>query len=74
MLAAFTCTPLVHFSLSELRLGAKARVRTVAELGAGNSPIDIVSYVREGEEYLLVSHARQPLMRIACRDIDPRSR
>ncbi len=70
VLASYTCTPVVHFSLSDLAPGAQVKGRTVAELGAGNTPIDMVSYKRDGEEYLLVSNARHPLMKIACRDID----
>ena len=44
--------------------------KTVAELGAHNRPIDIVSYELGGEEYLLVSNLNHPLTKIACKDID----
>lgn len=70
VLASYTCTPVVHFSLKDTQSGAQVRGRTVAELGAGNTPIDLVAYQRDGEEYLLVSNQRHPLIRIACRDID----
>ena len=70
ILASYTCTPVVHFSLKDVKAGAQVKGRTVAELGAGNTPIDIVSYARDGEEYLLVSNARHPLMKIASKDID----
>ena len=42
----------------------------VAELGAGNQPLDIVSFQQGGAEHLLVSHTAHPLMKIACADID----
>jgi hypothetical protein len=35
-----------------------------------NTPLDMVSYARDGQEYLLVSNVRHPLMKIACKDID----
>ena len=70
VLATYTCTPVVHFSLRDLEPGAHVKGKTVAELGAGNTPLGMVSYVRDGEEYLLVSNARHPLMKIACKDID----
>jgi hypothetical protein len=70
ILASYTCTPLVHFPLSDLSPGAKAKGRTVAELGSGNTPLDIVAFSQGGEEHLLISHTRHPLMKIACRDID----
>jgi hypothetical protein len=70
ILASYTCTPLVHFPLSDLTAGGHAKGRTVAELGAGNQPLDIVSFQQGGAEHLLVSHTAHPLMKIACADID----
>lgn len=70
VLASYTCTPLVHFSLSDLKSRTHLMGKTVAELGAGNTPLDMVSYMRDGEEYLLVSSAVRPLIKIDCRDID----
>ena len=70
ILASYTCTPLVHFSLTDMTAGAQAKGRTVAELGAMNQPLDIVSYTLGGNEYLLIAHSTHPLMKIACSDID----
>jgi hypothetical protein len=70
VLASYTCTPLVHFPLSDLKPGAQLKGRTVADLGAGSTPLDIVSYRTGGEEFLLVSHTSHPLMKIAARDVD----
>jgi hypothetical protein len=70
ILASYTCTPLVHFSLANMAAGGHAKGRTVAELGAMNQPLDIVSYTVGGNEYLLISHSTHPLMKIACSDID----
>ena len=70
ILASYTCTPIVHFALSAIKSGAQLKGRTVAELGAGNTPLDMVSFDRDGQEYLLVSNSRHPLMKIACQDID----
>jgi hypothetical protein len=35
-----------------------------------NQPLDIVSFVQDGEEYLLVANSAHGLVKIACRDID----
>jgi hypothetical protein len=70
ILASYTCTPLVHFRLDDLAPGTVAKGRTVAELGFGNQPLDMVSYGSDGDEYLLVAHSRHPLMKISCRDVD----
>ena len=61
-------------SRSTTAAGRAGQGPTVAELGAMNTPLDMVSYERDGEEYLLVSNTRHPLMKIACRDIDGRRR
>jgi hypothetical protein len=33
-------------------------------------PLDMVSYRRDGQEYLLVANSRHPLFKLACADID----
>jgi hypothetical protein len=70
ILASYTCTPVVHFPLTDLQPGARTVGRTVAELGAMNQPLDMVSYLHAGEEYLLVANSSHGLVKIACRDID----
>ena len=69
ILASYTCTPVVHFPLTDLVGGTRVVGRTVADLGALSSPVDIICYRRGDEEYVLVSHTRRPLMRLACRVI-----
>lgn len=69
IVAAYMCTPVVHFSLKDAAPGTHVKGRTVAELGAWNSPLDIVAYQRDGEEYVLVSNAGLPLYKIATKDI-----
>lgn len=66
ILASYTCTPLAQFSVDQLRGDGLVRGRTVAELGPMNQPFSIVSYDRDGEEFLLVSNTRHPLLKIAA--------
>ena len=70
ILASYTCTPVVHFPLADLTPGTKTVGRTVAELGAMNQPLDMVSFEQGGEEHLLVANSAHGLVKIACRDID----
>ncbi|HEX5406114.1 MAG TPA: hypothetical protein VFX16_27885 [Pseudonocardiaceae bacterium] len=70
ILASYTCTPVVHFPLTDLVSGTKTVGRTVAELGAMNQPLDMVSFTRDGEEHLLVANTSHGLVKIACRDIE----
>jgi len=70
ILASYTCTPVVHFPLTDLTPGTKTVGRTVAELGAVNQPLDMVSFVHDGEEHLLVANTAHGLVKIARRYIE----
>jgi len=69
LLASYTCTPLVLFPLEELKGGKHLKGRTIAELGAGNSPIDIINYTKNGEQHFFMANSNRPVMRIAYKDI-----
>jgi len=59
----------VHIPLAELTAG-RIVGRTVAELGYGNQPLDMVSFVNGGREHLLVANSSHGLVKIDCSDID----
>ncbi|NAS13661.1 hypothetical protein [Poritiphilus flavus] len=63
LMASYTCTPLVLFPLDELKNGVHTKGRTVAELGSGNSPVDMISYEKGGKQYFLMSNTNRPVMR-----------
>ena len=44
LLAAYLCTPLVTIPLDELKDGAHVRGKTIAELGYGNTPLDLLNF------------------------------
>ena len=69
LMASYTCTPLVLFPMSDLKDGVHSKGRTVAELGAGNSPVDMVSYEKNGKKYFLMSNTNRPVMRLDYEDI-----
>lgn len=69
VVAAYTCTPLVVFPLSRLQGESKVRGKTVAELGARNTPLDLAAYRRGDADYLLVANNRHPLMRFRLDDV-----
>jgi len=58
LVAAYTCTPIVTIPLEDLEDGAHIRGKTIAELGYGNTPADMISYtkVEQGrtEEFLML--------------------
>ena len=70
VLAAYTCSPLAVFPMDELKSRKLLRGTTIAELGGGNRPIDMISYKREGKDVVLISNSNRTLMRINSEDID----
>ncbi|MEL7218323.1 MAG: hypothetical protein AAGK01_07820 [Pseudomonadota bacterium] len=42
--AAYTCTPLVTIPVADLADGAHVTGKTIAELGYGNTPLDVISF------------------------------
>ena len=64
IIAGYTCTPLVKFPISSLRQGEKLLGTTMLELGAGNQPVDMVVYQKEGRDYLLMANTRHGVMKI----------
>jgi len=65
VLAAYTCTPLVDFSLQELQPGAKVKGKTIAELGNRNRPLDMIAYQKDGKDYLLLANSSRGVMKLS---------
>ena len=70
LLAAYTCTPLVSFPISNLKAGEKVRGTTVAELGNQNRPLDMIAYEKDGKQYLLLANSARGVMKIATENVD----
>lgn len=64
VIAGYLCTPLVKIPMSALKPGDKVVGTTIAELGAGNRPIDMIVYTKGGQEYLLMSNTSRGVMKI----------
>jgi hypothetical protein len=64
ILAAYTCTPLVKIPVSDLKSGAKIQGTTIAEMGAGNQPLDMVAYKKNGHEYILMANSRHGVTKL----------
>lgn len=64
LLAAYTCTPLVQFPLSQLKPGAKIQGKTIAELGNRNRPLDMIVYQKDGKTFILMANSSRGVMKI----------
>ena len=64
VIAAYTCTPLVKIPVSDLKAGAKVKGQTIADLGAGNQPLDMVPYRKDGKNFILVANSAFGLLKV----------
>lgn len=70
VLAAYTCTPLVTFPVSDLVDGAEVRGTTVAELGNRNRPLDMIVYSDGGRDYALMANSSRGVMKVDLSSIE----
>ena len=70
ILAAYTCTPLVKIPVSELKPGAKVQGVTIAELGAGNRPLDMIVYEKGGKHFLLMANSARGVMKLSAEGLE----
>jgi hypothetical protein len=68
LIASYTCTPLVRFPVSALKPGEKIVGTTIAEFGAGNQPLDMIAYEKDGKSFLLMSNSNRGVMKIPTSD------
>jgi hypothetical protein len=64
LIAGYLCTPLVKFPLSALTTTQKVVGTTIAELGAGNRPLDMIVYNKDGRDFILMSNTSRGVMKI----------
>lgn len=58
VVGAFQCTPLVRYSLDDVKEDAKVKGESVIELGNGNKPVAMFTYTKGDKSYLLVNNVR----------------
>jgi hypothetical protein len=70
LVASYTCTPLVLFPIEDLKPGTHVKGRTVAEMGSGNSPLDMITMTKGGEQYLIMSNSNRPVFKVNYKNIE----
>jgi len=70
LIASYTCTPLVLFPMDELKPGQHVKGRTVGELGAGNSPIDMITIKKGDNSFLVMANSSRPIVRVKYKNIE----
>lgn len=70
ILAAYTCTPLVKIPVADLKPGAKVKGVTIADLGSGNNPLDMVPYSKGGHNYILVANTSLGVVKLKADSLE----
>lgn len=70
LIASYTCTPLVLFPMEDLKPGTHVKGRTVAEMGAGNSPLDMITVKKGVDSYLLMANSSRPVFKVKYTNIE----
>jgi hypothetical protein len=70
IVAGYGCAPLAKFPLTDVRAKEQLRGMTVAELGGGNRPLDMIAFEDDGMNYLLIANSDRTLMQISSEDLD----
>lgn len=70
LLASYTCTPLVLFPMDELKPGTHVKGRTVAEMGSGNSPLDMVMLKKGNESFLMMANSNRPVFKVKYKSLE----
>jgi hypothetical protein len=66
LVASYLCTPLVTFSLDKIKDKQHVKGRTLAELGYGNYPLDMVAYEKGGKGFILLINSARGVMRFSA--------
>lgn len=69
LVASYTCTPLVLFPMDELKPGMHVKGRTVAEMGSGNTPIDMITFQNGSESFLMMANTKHPVAKVDYKNI-----
>ena len=74
LIASYTCTPLVTIPASKISRGANIKAKTIAELGYGNAPIDMLTFMTQEmdgsyDKKLLITHKDRSGSLISMKDL-----
>jgi hypothetical protein len=69
LLAGYGCSPIATFALQDLGNRKHVRGKTVAELGGGNRPMDMLLIRKKGKDQVLIANSDRTLLRLSAEDI-----
>ncbi len=70
IIASYTCTPLVKIPVADLKPGAKVKGTTIAELGNGNRPLDMIVYTKGDKHFILMANSSRGVMKLPTEKLE----
>jgi hypothetical protein len=70
ILAGYGCAPLAKFSVADLKEKKHVKGLTLAELGGGSRPLDMVLFQRKGEDHILIANSNRSVYKIKVSDLE----
>ena len=70
LLAGYGCAPIAFFRMADLRSKPHLRGTTVAELGGGNRPLDMIAFDKAGKQRVVIANSDRTLMTMSAEDIE----
>jgi hypothetical protein len=64
IVAGYGCSPIATFRRADLATATHLKGRTVAELGGGNRPLDLIRYQKDGHDFVLIANSHRTLMKM----------
>jgi hypothetical protein len=70
ILAGYGCAPLAKFSVADLKGNKHVKGQTLAELGGGSRPLDMILIIKKGEEYVIVANSNRSIYTLKVSDLE----
>jgi hypothetical protein len=70
VLAGYGCAPLAKFSIADLKDKKHVKGQTLAELGGGSRPLDMILFKRKGEDHVLIANSNRSVYKIRVSDLE----
>lgn len=70
ILAGYGCAPLAKFTVADLKGNKHVKGHTLAELGGGSRPLDMVLINKKGEDYVIVANSNRSIYKIKVTDLE----
>lgn len=70
VLAGYGCAPLAKFALADIKGKKHVKGETLAELGGGSRPTDMVTFNRAGSDVLIIANSNRSVYKMKVSDLE----